>query len=350
MRCRNCGWENPNDISQCEKCGSPFNNVVRDATQYFTPEEPHKQPVADPMTEASAFSGTVIDGQAATPPPFRGNMMSTVSESTCFLKPQQNPEPSAEPAETHPVVKCPSCGYPLSGDIHECPYCHAPVGGNDAVEAFEALNEAINPESPAPPVNIPPVEPVAEAPEPPETPADNPSSPFVQPVPVKDRNTRTCPSCGATAPDNAKFCQSCGSSLIQSAPETPAEPSRINRVTMGTVRNATVIPGFGEQAAEKPRPVHYCTLRRREWPGEMVQYTPTTYLGETVTLNRMNTDQSNNTITSKQQAVITCENGQWFIEDRSALKSTYVRVSGKVPIKAGDIILLGNREFEFEGF
>ena len=47
--------------------------------------------------------------------------------------------------------------------------------------------------------------------------------------------------------------------------------------------------------------------------------------------------------------MLSFEEGEWFIENRSEMHTTYIRVGEKVKIKSGDIIVLGNREFEFKG-
>jgi hypothetical protein len=93
----------------------------------------------------------------------------------------------------------------------------------------------------------------------------------------------------------------------------------------------------------------FCTLKPIAWQGEDVPYTPVTYSGETIILNRANTDANNNSITSREQAVLTFEDGEWYIENRSDLRTTYIRVNGKTKLTSGDIIVLGNREFEFKG-
>lgn len=71
------------------------------------------------------------------------------------------------------------------------------------------------------------------------------------------------------------------------------------------------------------------------------------YEGKQVVLNRDNTEQNNPSITSKQQAVITNTDGRWFIEDKSEQKTTFVQAAQKIELHDGDIILLGNRLFEF---
>lgn len=120
----------------------------------------------------------------------------------------------------------------------------------------------------------------------------------------------------------------------------PAEPPRIKRAG-GTVMGG---PVAGPQSN-----FHFCSLRPVAWPGEEVNYNPTTYSGEEIVLNRANTDPNNNSITSHEQAVLTFEDGDWYIENRSELRSTFIRVNGKVKLNSGDIIVLGNREFIFKG-
>ena len=71
------------------------------------------------------------------------------------------------------------------------------------------------------------------------------------------------------------------------------------------------------------------------------------YEGKEVILNRDNTEQNNSSITSRQQAIVTRVDGHWYIEDRSEQKTTFVQAAKKVELHDGDIILLGNRLFEF---
>ena len=69
--------------------------------------------------------------------------------------------------------------------------------------------------------------------------------------------------------------------------------------------------------------------------------------GEEVALNRENTDPNNMSITSRTQAVITRKDDQWYIEDKSEQKTTFVQARTPQPLHDGDIILLGNRLFVF---
>ena len=65
-------------------------------------------------------------------------------------------------------------------------------------------------------------------------------------------------------------------------------------------------------------------------------------------LNRENTEQDNRTITSKEQAELICEDGKWYVLNRSELGSTYLEANRKLALEPGDVIVLGDRRFKFE--
>lgn len=241
MRCKNCGWENPDGLTKCEKCHSNLSDA--------TPAHKPTMPVSD-------------------------RMKSTVAEGVVF----SDPTPVSSPKT------CPKCGYPISESSTSCPNCN-----------FE-----------------------------------------LQVAPTA-RQTVKCISCGADIEPSAKFCPSCGVPMKAEKPQ----PHRIQRSAMSTVMCG---PVSGPQSNNK-----FCTLKPIAWEGEDVNYNPITYSGDTIILNRSNTDANNNSITSREQAVLTCEDGEWYIENRSDLRTTFIRVNGRIKLTSGDIIVLGNREFEFKG-
>ena len=65
-------------------------------------------------------------------------------------------------------------------------------------------------------------------------------------------------------------------------------------------------------------------------------------------MTRENTESNNRTITSKEQAELICEDGKWFVLNKSELGSTYLEANRKLEIQQGDIIVLGDRRFKFE--
>lgn len=70
--------------------------------------------------------------------------------------------------------------------------------------------------------------------------------------------------------------------------------------------------------------------------------------GSEINLNRDNTEPGNPTISSKNQAIVTYQDGHWYIEDKSEQKTTFVQAAHMTELHYGDIILLGNRLFEFK--
>lgn len=129
----------------------------------------------------------------------------------------------------------------------------------------------------------------------------------------------TCSKCGATLAIGMKYCPGCG------APQ----------------RYGTVNPWTSPQSGT------FCTLKPLAWENEHIDHQPLSFSGTVISLNRDNTDPNNQTITSKEQAELTFENGSWCISDKSAQKTTYIHVERKTKLEKGDIILLGNRRFEF---
>lgn len=81
--------------------------------------------------------------------------------------------------------------------------------------------------------------------------------------------------------------------------------------------------------------------------GEQTTAVTKQYKGNEVLLNRDNTEPSNLSITSKEQALIKYEDGQWYVENRSQLKTTYVVVDRRIELHDGDVVILGNRKFRF---
>ena len=101
-------------------------------------------------------------------------------------------------------------------------------------------------------------------------------------------------------------------------------------------------------AWDDPQGNEYCSLRPIPWSRENTEYSPISYSGQRIVLNRANTDPNNQSITSREQAVLTNDGKNWYIEDLSDQHSTMIRISRKTKLQSGDIIALGNRLFEFK--
>ena len=110
----------------------------------------------------------------------------------------------------------------------------------------------------------------------------------------------------------------------------------------GQKYNATVNPWANPIAGK------IFTLKPVAWDNEKKEPAELSFVGDSVQLNRGNTDPSNNTITSKVQAEITYDNGSWFLEDKSSQGTTFVQAGKKTAIENGTVIMLGNRKFIFK--
>lgn len=242
MRCKNCGWENPENLDKCEKCHADLEiSKTRNPTEKDS-----------------------------------NRMRNTISEKVVF-----------ESAKLESVPKtCPQCGYPLGEGSSSCPNCNH----------------------------------------------------IIQPV-SRQENELRCSYCGEILNSDSRFCHSCGKSVTEREPSS--SQSRIQRAAFGTVWGGPIANGVSQTT--------FCTLRPIAWNGEEVKYSPITYSGEYIILNRSNTDPNNNTITSKEQAVLTYQDGEWYLENLSEMKTTFIRVGKKIKLSSGDIIVMGNREFEFKG-
>jgi len=187
---------------------------------------------------------------------------------------------------------CPECGYPVRLGETACPNC-----GH--------LFDMGEPEEPVP------------------VKAPKPAKPFAPAT--HDPAVKTCHACHATVSATARFCPNCGTSLSDGEKSVAG----------------TVLP-WKETAQSSG-----CTLTLIAREGEESGKEPLQFSGDTVELNRDNTEPGNLTITSKVQAELSFENGKWYIQDKSDLKTSYIHAGDRTELKPGGTILLGNRSFLF---
>lgn len=93
--------------------------------------------------------------------------------------------------------------------------------------------------------------------------------------------------------------------------------------------------------------IPYATLRPISYPGERQMREEIYEEGAEVMLARQNTVPHDMTIDDELQACLFFSEGKWFIEDRSRDNSTYVHAGAGIKLEPGDIIRMGEREFEF---
>src|SRR6202000_821882 len=95
---------------------------------------------------------------------------------------------------------------------------------------------------------------------------------------------------------------------------------------------ATIVPDTMHVFDKPPA----CSLRPLKDTDEIDDARPPLeFSGDSLSLNRGNLDPDNYTITSKVQAEIKFVNGQWYIENKSRLKTTFIQVLTPVKLKKG---------------
>jgi predicted Zn-ribbon and HTH transcriptional regulator len=207
-------------------------------------------------------------------------------------------------------IRCRNCGYDNPDENAACSKCNQPlIAGRERHVPLSSYadEENFNPRETVRETNIFTEE-------------------ASQPAPV---NTSTCSKCGYPLLQSVPNCPNC-KQLIQDNSDSPKEDIQFGR--------RTVRPGKRNR----------CELTLIHEENEKIEPVTLSFSGEEIILNRNNTEPDNMTITSKEQAALICENKRWYIEDRSELKTTYVRVGERFELQPGDIIMLGDRCFKFD--
>ena len=270
MRCKNCGWENPENKVKCEKCNAPLANSV-------------------------------------------GELNDSSSE-------KHKPKKTAR--------GCPECGYPVREDDESCPRCGHLLG---SAKQDTPVDEEPKPVESAKstPVEIP--QPVPEP-----TPVEIPQ-PALEPTPVEISQP-------ASEPTPVEILQSVPKPTPVEIPQPAPEPTPEVREPVGKTWDITLNPWVRAEQIQSPK----CSLTSISGNDEPTNDASLRFSGNVIQLNRGNTEPDNQTITSKTQAELSFENDKWYIQDKSALKTTYIYAGERKELKPGDIILLGNRLFIFD--
>ena len=205
MRCKNCGWPNKPNVTNCVKCGTPLT---------FDDD-------SDMSVNNTSNAGT---GEG---------LKETVRENEVFVGNEEINKP------------CPKCGYPLRPDTEKCPNCKFQISG---------------------------------------------------------------PSQSAYSPDAEPMKNHVG-----------RKPTRVD---FGSgIHGGTVNPYMMNMDLEPS-----FILKPIKRVNERHELEDLEFEGKSVSLNRDNTEANNPSITSKEQAVITNEDGRWYIEDKSEQKTPLSRL------------------------
>jgi uncharacterized Zn finger protein (UPF0148 family) len=212
---------------------------------------------------------------------------------------------SPEVNQQNDMPVCCACGYPLAAGATECPNCGSQVKSAASM-----------------------VQPMVE------------SQPAVQPTPMN----RTIMDVGMH----------------------PSAPSSSKPDMMRTVMDVGVVRDSNKHAAMKQTVRDFSILENldKDEPQETVAAKSCAHLepmdnfdgkstsialnSDNVLLNRANVDATNLSIDVNEQARMVCRNGEWFIQNLSQTRTTYVCTSREIKLEVGDIVVVGNKRYIFQ--
>jgi len=238
-------------------------------------------------------------------------------------------------------MRCKNCGWPNKPNETTCVKCHTPLtADDDDIKVVQPINGGSSNDA-----NLDKTVFEDEA----FGGNQNPDNEIQQ----NEGPTKSCPKCGYPIRPGAEKCPNCKFQFNGSArpayqhkevnkPISNRRPTRMDSSDAPAPFRGTVNPYMMNMDLEPSfllKPLKRANERHE--PDELE------YEGKSVSLNRSNTEENNASITSREQAVISNVDGHWYIEDKSEQKTTFVQAASKIELHDGDLILLGNRLFEF---
>lgn len=173
---------------------------------------------------------------------------------------------------------------------------------------------------------------------------------------------RDCPSCGYPNKSISDDCVSCGESLyptlnLKKQPADEVQPVMHAHTPKSSPDPVSApIQSENSEVSKMSRTVNPWIEPEPDSLKFTLEMLDTDYSslnrklefeGEEISLNRLNLESENSTITQKTQAVITRQNGGWKLTDQSDMKTTFIKPEAGHTLKDGDILLMGNRLFRF---
>lgn len=246
------------------------------------------------------------------------------------------------------IMRCKNCGWPNKPNEKTCVKCHAPLEKDDFDLNLPCESES-NPHMPESGY----AKTVRE-----EDVFGRGRGEGYDPHPIQPENntpSKPCPKCGYPVRPGTDKCPNCKFPLNDSTTQSNYKHTRMdsgdsyhkptrlnNNNTTKNVRRGTVNPYMMNMGMDPS-----CLLKPLKRINERHEPEEQEYEGTEIILNRDNTEPNNHSITSRQQAILSNEGGHWYIEDRSDQKTTFVQATSKIELHDGDLVLLGNRLFEF---
>lgn len=241
-------------------------------------------------------------------------------------------------------MRCKNCGWPNKPQVKTCVKCHAPLDQTEMSQPVPPQRDFPNETSSA---------------ELQKTVLESESFGYDSGndvnVSMGSKEGKVCSKCGYLLRIDAVKCPNCNFPVSGVHPtfEKPQQnttgdfasqrPTRVENQAVSNVNYRGTINPY--MMTYEPEPTFILKPLKRM--NERKDFEDIEFEGREVVLTRSNTEANNSSITSKEQAVISRMGGHWFIDNLSEQKTTFIQVSNKLQLHEGDIILLGNRLFEF---
>ena len=246
-------------------------------------------------------------------------------------------------SENQTIMRCKNCGWPNKPNQAICAKCGTPLTMDEhSAESYgesltnrdgERVNETIREDETFPPSS--------------KWPDDHYGGL------MSEGEEKPCPKCGYPLRSKAEKCPNCNFQTNSSShssyssntePKKKANPVRQpTRMDVGNKSYRGTVNPYMMNLETEPSFV----LKPIKRMNERHELDELEFEGKSVSLTRDNTESNNASITSREQAVVTNQDGHWFIEDKSEQKTTFVQAAQRIELHDGDLILLGNRLFEF---
>lgn len=315
-----CGWLNNDNTKFCVKCNAAINEAgvpVRPVDSGNRTGESLNQPKENLMTtihEASTISEATQQKNQNIDKSLGVQSIRDIKDPNDYISDQTRAKANdvigsiKEVASNGPISSpgnCSKCNYPLAIGTTQCPMCNTPVQAKK------------------------------------QGPAQTPS---------QSADNHNCPHCNYPLSSEATECPRCrekinplASMRLLNEDKEVKEIKKPTPISGGTIRNFGL---FEDEESDKPEQIGTCqlTILNPNGDGESIELT------EKENIINRNTSilQNNQTISQEKHAVLSQQDGEWYIEDFSSTKRTFVIVRDKTKLEDGDIIILGNKFIEFK--
>lgn len=172
-----------------------------------------------------------------------------------------------------------------------------------------------------------------------------------------------CHKCGYSNQLAAKICVKCRSSFLKEEAVAPAaaDLSHLNKKTIVIAANdeapwdqASVVPvqrsrpNGGVHTVRRIVPDHRSCYLVALSADEEKELRKIDLQGDTISLDRAALDPGNTSISRNGHASIYQKDGSWYLENMTALKTTFIQVNQPIKLADGDVVLLGDSLFKFK--